>query len=136
MPTQEKGTPYKGAGSMPRWLSDGPAKTVDFSPNASYYPTWYNPKATHGGTASLAVDIPPWDIVEHTRMAAVFVYQFNPACPGWPGQFYAATQRRRQEVAQVNSTHGTHNIYLKMVKEKNTAIAGGFLWHFRCQDPL
>jgi hypothetical protein len=38
--TQEKGTLYKGAGSIPRWFSDCSAKKLDFSPNASYYPSF------------------------------------------------------------------------------------------------
>jgi hypothetical protein len=80
LPTQEKGTLYKGAGSIPRWLSDCQAKKLDFSPNASYCPSWYNPKATHGETASLTADMPSWDIVGRARMVTVFVYyQFKPA---------------------------------------------------------
>jgi hypothetical protein len=66
---------YKGTGSIPRWFSDDPAKKLDFSPNAAYCPSWYNPKATHGETASLTVDMPSWDIVDRARMATVFVYQ-------------------------------------------------------------
>ena len=80
LPTQEKGTLYKGAGSIPRWSSDCSAKKLDFPPNASYHPSWYNPKATHGGTVSLTADMPSWDIVGRPRMTTVFVYQqFNPA---------------------------------------------------------
>jgi hypothetical protein len=70
---------HKGAGSIPRWFSDGSAKKLDFSPNASYCPSWYNPKATHGETASLNVGMPSWDIVGRARMVTVFVYQFKPA---------------------------------------------------------
>jgi hypothetical protein len=63
------------AGSTPRWFSDGPAKKLDSSPNASYCPSWYNPKATYGGTASLTVDMPSWDIVDRERITSAFVYQ-------------------------------------------------------------
>jgi hypothetical protein len=71
----------QGAGSIPRWFSDGSAKKLDFSPNASYCPSWYNPKATRGETASLTADMPSWDIVGRARMIAVFVYQHSSSLP-------------------------------------------------------
>jgi hypothetical protein len=46
-------------------------------PSASYYPSWYSPKAKHGGTASLTGDMQSWDIVGRARAATAFDNQIE-----------------------------------------------------------
>ena len=63
---------YQDESAMVQWWN---TKSLDSSPTAAFYPSWYTPDAKHGETASATGEMPTWNMVERCDMVTTFDYK-------------------------------------------------------------
>ena len=66
---------YQDGSAMVQWWN---TKKLDGSASAVFYPVWYTPEARLGETAAVVGEMPLWEMVSRSDMAAVF--EFDSEC--------------------------------------------------------